>query len=86
MLLQIFFSLIRTTGQFSCKLLARVKIGALWLVTILPCVAYAGVPEHIRFEPLLEREGITLGYIGVILQDQVGFIWLGGEGLSLIHI
>ncbi len=67
--------------------------GMLWLSLTLPGVLEAR-PRPMRFEPLSIEEGLSQSVVNCILQDRLGFLWLGtqdglnrydGYGFTLYH-
>lgn len=59
------------------------RCGLVLLVCMVCIQVQAGLPVedrfHVRFEPLKARAGVNLGYIDAIIEDSMGFIWMGGE-------
>ena len=68
-----------TPTQPHNRLLRRLLTCLVLLCTWQIQGVWANQDFHARFESVKTRAGVTLGYIDAILQDNIGYIWMGGE-------
>ena len=68
-----------THNRFCCRILLTL------LVAVMSGGAWAG-NDAVPFRKLTIGEGLSSHEITCIYQDSRGFIWIGTDNLSLIHI